>query len=74
MLKIVNVSLLPSTFCKSLKTVVIKPLLKKNNEDASIVNNYRAISNLAFVGKITEKLVFNQLTTFLTSNGYFENF
>ena len=33
----------------TLKTAVIKPLLKKNNLDASILNNYRPISNLPFV-------------------------
>jgi hypothetical protein len=73
-LQIVNVSLLSGTFPKSLKTAVVKPLLKKNNLDASMLNNYRPISNLPFIGKIIEKVVFNQLTTFLTSNGYFDYF
>ncbi|XP_062379523.1 uncharacterized protein LOC134068036 [Sardina pilchardus] len=58
-LHIVNTSLLSGTFPKSLKTAVVKPLLKKNNLDASILNNYRPISNLPFIGKIIEKIVFN---------------
>ena len=59
----------------TLKTAVIKPLLKKNIVDTTLLNNYRPISNLPFVGKIIEKLiVFNQLTTFLMSDGYFDNF
>lgn len=62
MLTIVNASLLSGTFLESLKTDVIKALLKKNNLDASILNNYRPISNLPFVGKITEKVVYKQLT------------
>ena len=68
MLKAVKVSLLSGTFPKSLKTAVIKPLLKKNNLDASILNNYWPISNLPFVGKMFFffLFVFNQLTAFLT--------
>ena len=62
------------TFPNSLKTAVVKPLLKKNNLDASTLNNYRPISNLPFIGKIIEKIVFNQLTTFLTLNNCLDDF
>ena len=47
LLHIVNTSL-HSIFPQALKTAVIKPLLKKNNLDASVMNNYRPISNLPF--------------------------
>lgn len=69
-LKMINVSLLSGTLPKSLKTAAIKPLLKKNHLDASMMSSYWPISNLPFVGKIIEKIVFNQLTAFLISNGY----
>ena len=66
-LLIINTSLLTGTFPKSLKMAVLKPLLKKNNLDGSVLNNYRPISNLHFIGKTIEKIVFNQVSAFLTS-------
>ncbi len=39
-----------------------------------MLSNYRPISNLPFIGKIIEKIVFNQLNKYLTSNGYLDNF
>ena len=73
-LQIINTSLQTGTFPACLKEAVVKPLLKKNNLDALVLNNYRPISNLPFIGKIIEKIVFNQLTAFLTSNSYFDEF
>ncbi len=59
LLEVVNASLISGTFPNSLKTAVVKPLQK--NLDNTILSNYRPISNLAFIGKIIEKVVFNQL-------------
>ena len=71
LLQIVNTSLLSGVFPQSLKTAVIKPLLKKNNLDTSQLSNYRPISNLPFLSKIIEKVVHKQLTDFLAlSNGF----
>ncbi len=58
----------------SLKTAVVKPLLKKRNLDYTMLSNYRPISNLPFIGKIIEKVVFNQLNNYLNSNGYLDHF
>lgn len=55
----------------ALKTAIIKPLLKKKNLDASILNNYRPISNLPFIGKVIEKVVY-QITTHLNQNDIFD--
>ena len=57
-----------------MKTEVIKPLLKKNNLDASVMNNYRPISNLPFIGKIIEKVVFQQLSNLLHLNNCLDVF
>lgn len=46
-LKIVNASLLSGEFPRALKTVVIKPLLKKLNLDASVIRNYRSLRELS---------------------------
>lgn len=72
--QIINCSLRSGTFPKSLKVAAIKPLLKKRTLDASILINYRPISNLPFIAKIVEKVVFNQLSNFLNSSGLFDKF
>ncbi len=65
LLEVVNTSLLSGTFPNFLKTAVVKPLLKKRNLDNTMLSNYRPISNLPFIGKIVEKVVFNQLNKIL---------
>ena len=67
-LKIVNRSIQSGVFPDSLKTAVVKPLLKKHNLDPSVLSNYRPISNLPFLGKVLEKIIFHQLDVFLKSN------
>ncbi len=74
LLEVVKASLLSGTFPNSLKTAVVNPLLKKCNLDNTMLSNYRPISNLPFIGKIIEKVVFNQLNKYLNSNGYLDNF
>ncbi len=70
----VNASLLSGTFPNSLKTAVVKSLLKKCNLDKTMLSNYRPISNLPFIGKIIEKVVFNQLNNYLNLNGFLDDF
>ena len=67
-LKIVNSSIQTGVFPDSLKTAVVRPLLKKHNLDPSVLGNYRPISNLPFLGKVLEKTVFHQLDAFLQNN------
>ncbi len=43
LLEVVNASLLSGTFPNSLKTAVVKHLLKKRNLDNTILSNYRPI-------------------------------
>ncbi len=89
LLEVVNTSLLSGTFPNSLKTAVVKPLLKKSNLDNTMLSKnyidpyhhlpffcffYLTISNLPFIGKIIEKVVFNQLNNYLNSNGFLDNF
>ncbi len=73
-LEVVNTSLLSGTFPNYLKTAVLKPLLKKRNLDYTMLRNYRPISNLPFIGKIIERVVFNQLNKCLNSTGFLDNF
>uniref|UniRef100_A0A8C2KHR2 Reverse transcriptase domain-containing protein n=1 Tax=Cyprinus carpio TaxID=7962 RepID=A0A8C2KHR2_CYPCA len=52
----------------------VYPLLKRPNLDPSVLANYRPISNLSFISKILEKVVLQQLQSFLDENKIFEIF
>ncbi len=57
-----DASLLSGTFPNSLKTSVVKPLLKSAILITTMLSDYRPISNITFIGKIIEKVFFlNQL-------------
>src|SRR4029434_4507884 len=71
-LAIANYSLLTGIFPSELKTAMVRPLLKKSNLDSSVLNNFRPISNLPFLSKILEKIVFKQLNNFLDANCAFD--
>lgn len=53
---------------RSLKSSIVKPLLKKSTLDPYIIHNYRPISTLPFLSKIIEKVVHKQLSDHLTAN------
>uniref|UniRef100_A0A3B3I2H5 Reverse transcriptase domain-containing protein n=1 Tax=Oryzias latipes TaxID=8090 RepID=A0A3B3I2H5_ORYLA len=71
-LNIANCSLQTGVFPSACKTAVVRPLLKKSNLDPKIMDNYRPVSNLPFLGKIIEKLVFIQLHDFLNEHNVLE--
>ena len=50
-----------------MKTAKVIPLFKKNTR--SDVSNYRPVSILSIVSKLLERTVYNQLESFLVSNG-----
>ena len=58
---IVNMSLRDSLMPKSLKTALIRPLLKKTGLDSDILINYRPVSNLTFISKVIEKVASGRL-------------
>ncbi len=65
---------LSGTFPNSLKTAVVKALLKKRNLDNTVLSTIDQYQIFLFIGKIIEKVVFNQLNNYLNSNGYLDNF
>ena len=52
---IVNMSLRESMIPKSLKTALIRSLLKKNGLDSDILKNDCPVSNLTFISKVIKK-------------------
>ena len=63
---IVNNSFVTNTFARAWKTAEVTPILKCGNPD--VPNNYRPISLLPIVSKITERLVQGQLMEYLIRN------
>ena len=57
---IINSSLLAGVFPDLWKTALVIPLLKKRGAEL-IYKNYRPVSNLQYVSKLTERAVVNQL-------------
>ena len=57
--RIVNLSLNKGQFASTWKTAIIRPLLKKLGLEI-IHSNYRPISNLSFISKLTEKCFLDQ--------------
>ena len=56
------------------KTAVVQSLLKKPTLDPDILNNFWPISKLPFLAKVLEKIVAEQIISFMNSNGLFEKF
>lgn len=65
--KIINMSLESGTFADNWKCALVNPLLKKPGLDL-VLKNYRPVSNLQYVSKLTERAVFNQVLDHMVAN------
>ena len=65
---VVNNSLVSGSFPGSFKSAIVRPVLKKPSLDPENFGNYRLISNLPFLSKITEKVVLAQFLKHLQTN------
>ena len=71
---IVNLSTSSGIFPSVFKQATVTPLLKKPSLDKESLSNYRPISNLSFLSKLTERVVKDQITDHLSSNAMFNVF
>ncbi len=55
-------------FISSFKQARVTPLLKKPTLNTSLLENYRPVSLLPFIAKTLERVVFNQVSLFLSQN------
>ena len=65
---VINKSLATGNFPSVFKSAVIRPLLKKPSLDPDNLKNYRPVSNLSLLSKLTEKIVLLQLSEHLQTN------
>ena len=69
--KIVNISLSTATMPSSLKTAIVRPILKKPSLDSEDYSNFRPVSNLPVLGKIIEKVVYTRLNNYINDNNLY---
>ena len=72
--RIINLSLSSGSVPLSFQQSVVSPLLKKPNLDKNSLSNYRPISNLSFLSKLTERVVKNRLSEHLQQNSLLNSF
>ena len=65
---IVNLSIRTSTFPSAWKYAKVIPLLKSTDSDPLLPKSYRPVALLPVLSKILEKIVFNQLVSYLEEN------
>ncbi len=65
---IINTSLLTCIFPTAFKQARVTPLLKKPTLNTSLLEKYRPVSLLPFIAKTLERVVFNQVSLFLSQN------
>ena len=70
---IVNLSLSTGCFPDSFKKSLITPLIKKQGLDRESLSNYRPISNLSFLSKLTEKVIKSRLLVYLDANSLYNS-
>ena len=68
--KMINLSLKSGAFADAWKCALVKPLLKKAGLDL-LPKNYRPVSNLQYVSKLTEKAVFSQIHAHMMDNSIY---
>ena len=68
---IINQSLITGIFPEKIKLAKVIPLYKK--DDKLIMGNYRPISLLTSISNLFEKVAFEQLSDYFSSNNYFHD-
>ena len=71
--KMINLSLGSGLFTDDWKCALVLPLLKKPRLDL-LFKNYRPVSNLQYVSKLTERMVFEQIHTHMMTHSLYPEF
>ena len=71
--KMINLSLESGLFADDWKCALVLPLLKKPGLDL-LYKNYRPVSNLQYVSKLTEKTVLDQIHTHMMTHSLYPEF
>ena len=67
-LHIVNTAIRTNSFPDELKYAIVTPIVKDDSKNENDLSNYRPISNVSFLSKILEKVIYLQLNYFIENN------
>ena len=71
---IINTCLSSGIVPESMKIAAVRPTLKKSNLNSDCLQNYRPISNLSYLSKLTERVAFSRLRIYLNENDLIDTF
>ena len=71
---IVNLCLTTKEFPISCKSSIIIPLIKKPGLDREMLKNYRPVSNLSFLSKVIEKVIYIRILGHILDNNIVDSF
>ena len=74
LLSLINMTVRSTRFPENLKKGFVVPLIKKPSLDPENLNNYRPVTNLLFLSKMLELVLFEQLKTYLEVNSLYGKF
>ena len=60
--------MMSGVFPSDYKVALVRPIIKKSNLDPDVLKNYRPVSNLHYISKLTEKVVAGQIEIYLENN------
>ena len=72
--KMINLSLESGLFADDWKCALVLPLLKRKPGLDLLYKNYRPVSNLQYVSKLTEKVVFELIHTHMMTHSLYTEF
>ncbi len=72
--QLINASLAEGHVDTTLKTALVRPLLKNSSMDTNNLKHYRPVSNLPFVSKLLEKVVATRLSEHMDTHALHEPF
>ncbi len=70
--KIINLYLSTSHMPEMLKDAILSPIIQRALVDSEILKKFRPVSNLAFISKLIEKVVANQMDAYMDVNKLYE--
>ena len=71
---IINLCFSSGVYPTAFKSAIVKPLIKKPTLDCEVLKNYRPISNLPFLSKLTEKVIAQRLVSHMQDTSVVEKF
>ena len=70
----INLCISTSVFASSCKSAIVLPLIKIPGSNPQVIQNYRPVSNLSFLSKFIEKVIYSCILTQIDDNDLIDKF